>query len=183
MKLLTNILYNTVIFFTSICVVDRVACYFSIVIAHISGVYQIMSYKTQPSTLINEIIHIPLVIVLFIIFIFYFIYMFNISNKPIDYFKESKWNKLLICSAIIFVLMIINYAQAGYLDGLTNIILMSYFLPVSWFILFHIYNLKYLEKVETKYSKFPFYAGIVFAIYFFNIIHPFLIRRVLSTFN
>ena len=183
MKLLTNILYNTVIFFTSICVVDRVASYFLVIIAHISGISQMMSYDKRPSSLINEIIHIPLVIVLFIIFIFYFIYMFNISNKPLDYFKESKWNKLLICSAIIFVLMIINYAQAGYLDGLTNIILMSYFLPISWFILFHIYNLKYLEKVEAKYTKFPFYAGIVLIILFFQSLNPTLIRRVTSLFN
>ena len=142
-----------------------------------------MSYDKRPSSLINEIIHIPLVIVLFIIFIFYFIYMFNISNKPLDYFKESKWNKLLICSAIIFVLMIINYAQAGYLDGLINIMLVSYFLPISWFILFHIYNLKYLEKVEASYSKFPFYAGIVFVIFIFNTIHPFVIRRLSYLFN
>ena len=183
MKLLTNILYNTIIFFTSICVVDRVVAYFLKIIANISGVFQMMSYETQSSSLIHEIINIPFEIGFFVIFIFYFIYMFNISSKPIDYFKGSKWNKLIISSAIIFVLMIINYALGNFLKPMVNIMLASYFLPVSWFLLFHIYNLKYLEKVETKYSKFPFYAGIVFAIYFFNIIHPFLIRRVLSTFN
>ena len=183
MKLLTNIIYNTTIFFTSICVADRVVVYFLKTIANISGVFQIMSYKTQSSSLRNEIINIPFVIGLFIIFIFYFIYILNISSKPVDYFKESKWNKLLICSAIIFVLMIINYAQAGYLDGLINIMLVSYFLPISWFILFHIYNLKYLEKIEAKYSKFPFYAGIVFVIFLFTTMHPFVIKRVFSIFN
>ena len=183
MKLLTNILYNTIIFFTSICIVDRVTVYFLKSIASISGVFQIMSYETQPSSLIHEIINIPFEIGFFVVFIFYFIYMFNISSKSVDYFKESKWNKLLICSAIIFLLMIINYAQAGYLDGLINIMLVSYFLPISWFILFHLYNLKYLEKVEAKYSKFPFYAGIVFVIFFFSTMHPFVIRRVFSIFN
>ena len=57
MKLLTNILYNTVIFFTSICVVDRVVAYFLKTIANISGVFKLMSYETQPPSLINEIIN------------------------------------------------------------------------------------------------------------------------------
>ena len=181
--MIKNIIYNTIIFFTSICVADRVVAYFLKIIANISGVFQIMSYKTQPPSLINEIINIPFVMGLFIIFIFYFIYMFNISSKPIDYFKESKWNKLLICSAIIFVLMIINYAQAGYLDGLINIMLVSYFLPICWFLLFHLYNLKYLEKIDAKYSKFSFYGGIVFVIFFFSTMHPLVIKRVFSIFN
>mgnify|MGYP006107871313 FL=1 len=183
MKLLTNILYHTVIFFTSICIVDRVVSYFLKIIANSSGVYQMMSYETHPSSLINEIINIPLEVGFFAIFIFYFIYMFNISIKPIDYFKEIKWNKLIICSVIIFVLMIINYAQSTYLDGLFGIMLQSYLLPIIWFLLFHIYNLKCLEQIEANYSKFPFYAGIVFVIFFYSSMHPFLITRVFSIFN
>jgi len=183
MKLLTNISYNTAIFFTSICIVDRVVAYFLKIIANTSGVFQMMSYETQPSSLINEIINIPFEVGFFAIFISYFIYMFNISSKPIDYFKEIKWNKLIICSVIIFVLMIINYSQSPYLDGLVGIILQSYLLPIIWFLLFHIYNLKYFKQIETNYSKFPFYAGIVFVIFFFGSIHPFLITRVVSIFN
>ena len=183
MKLLTNILYNTIIFFTSICVVDRVVAYFLKIIANISGVFKLMSYETQPPSFINEIINIPFEIGFFVIFIFYFIYIFNIPSKPIDYFKDSKWNKLIIGSAIIFVLMIINYYQATYLDGLIGIMLQSYLFPIIWFLLFHIYNLKYLEKVEAKYTKFPFYAGIVFVIFFFSSMHPFVIKRVFSILN
>jgi len=183
MKLLINILYNTIIFFTSICVVDRVVAYFLKIIVNISGVFQMMSYETQPSSLRNEIINIPLEIGFFALFILYFIYMFNISNKPVDYFKESKWNQLIICSFIIFILMIINYTQATYLNALINIMLVYYFLPICWFSLFHIYNLKYLEKIDAKYSKFSFYGGILFVIFSFNTIHPFVIKRVFSIFN
>tara|TARA_B110000438_G_C15665458_1_gene585828 strand:+ start:85 stop:633 length:549 start_codon:yes stop_codon:yes gene_type:complete len=182
MKLITNILYHTIIFFTSICIVDRVAAYFLKVIVNIDGVFQMISYETQLPSFINEIINIPLVIGLFLIFIFYFIYMLNISSKPIDYFKDSKWNRLIICSIIIFVLMVINYAQAAYLNELINIMLAAYLLPIIWFFLFHRFNLKYLEKVEAKYSKFPFYVGVMFVVLFFTAIHPFIIRRISSLF-
>ena len=183
MNLFVNILYNTIIFFTTICVANKVLFCFLGSIAAISGFLQILSYETLSPTYIVLLTIIPLEITFFVIFTFFFIYMFNISSKSIDYFKDSKWNKLIISSVIVFVLMIINYALGNYLKPMLNIMLSSYFLPISWFLLFHIYNLKYLEKVETGYSKFPFYAGIVLAIYTFKTINPFLIERISSMFN
>ena len=109
-------------FFTSIFVTDRIVAYFLKIIANSSGVVQMMSYEKTSSSFKNEIINIPLEIGLFAIFLLYFIYMFNIPIKSIDYFKQSKWNKLITCSFIIFLLMIINYAQATYLNALINII-------------------------------------------------------------
>ena len=183
MKLLTNILYNTIIFFTSICVVDRVAFYFLQVIASISGFLQSMSYETAPPSFLVQFAIIPLEIAFFVIFTFYFVYMFNIPSQSINYFNKGKWNKLIIGSFIIFVLMMINYSIGSFLKPMFNFLLASHLLPIIWFLLFHIYNLKYVEKVESKYSKFPFYTGIVFVIFLFSSMHPILLRRVFSIFN
>ena len=181
--LLINIVYNTFIFFTSICIIDRVVFYFIKTVASISGIFQMMSYEITPPSFINQIIDVHLEIGFFVIFIFYFFYIFNISIKPIDYFKKNKWNKLIVCSFIIFALMIINHAQATYLNPSIYTILASYFFPISWFYLFHIYNLKYLERIDANYTKFPFYTGIVSSAFFFNTIHPFIIKRAISIFN
>ena len=108
----------------------------------------IVKYPSNlPPHFIHDIINLTLVILFVAIFICFTVYLFNLFKKGIEYYNDSKWNKLILGLLVIVTLMFIHtfFSDIGG-SQYKFFITQSYLCPTIFLLLYHRFNLRYLDK-------------------------------------
>jgi len=97
---------------------------------------------------IDDGVNLLLLLPLVLIFIYFIIYLFNLSRKGIDYYKDKKWDKLILVSFFLIGSIFIHSFVAGVENPYRYWIINTYLCPMVFFLLYQRFNLKYLEEIK-----------------------------------